>query len=157
VTYGVFIVMTAALFVLSVPRGTFVADVPPGMQGTPLTVSYRLGLWPFVGVMFALGCAMGVGKASVYKYIPDYFPNDVGAVGGVVGMLGALGGFVLPPAFGMIARASGVPQLAFVPLLGLTAWSLLWLHVVVVRLRSTGPVADSDGRLPAQYTAASPL
>jgi NNP family nitrate/nitrite transporter-like MFS transporter len=43
--------------------------------------------------MFVLACAMGIGKASVYKYIPGYFPNDVGAVGGVVGMLGALGGF----------------------------------------------------------------
>jgi NNP family nitrate/nitrite transporter-like MFS transporter len=72
-------------------------------------------------------------------------------------MLGALGGFFLPPAFGALGRWSGVPQMAFVPLLGLTAWSLLWLHIVVVRLRTASPVLDSDGRLPMQYTTASPL
>ena len=137
VTYAVFIVMTVAL--------------------TPLTFSYRLGLWPFASLMFVLGCAMGIGKASVYKYIPDYFPRDVGAVGGVVGMLGALGGFFLPPAFGALGRWSGMPQLAFLPLLGLTAVSLLWLHLAVLRLGSAGPLLDSEGRLPRQYTAASPL
>jgi len=157
VTYAVFVIMTAALFVLSLPSGTFVADLQPGMRGAPLTVSFRLGLGSFASLMFVLGCAMGIGKASVYKYIPDYFPKDVGAVGGVVGMLGALGGFFLPPAFGVLGRSSGMPQLAFLPLLGLTAWSLLWLHIVVVRLRAAGPLLDSEGRLPAQYTAASPL
>jgi NNP family nitrate/nitrite transporter-like MFS transporter len=157
VTYAVFIVMTATLFVLSLPSGTFVADLQPGVNDAPLTFSYRLGLRLFVSLMFVLGCAMGIGKASVYKYIPDYFPKDVGAVGGVVGMLGALGGFFLPPAFGVLGRWSGVPQLAFLPLLGLTAWSLLWLHLVVLRLHVARPLMDVEGRLPAHYTATSPL
>jgi NNP family nitrate/nitrite transporter-like MFS transporter len=116
VTYAVFIVMVVVLVVLSVPSG--------------------LALSPFATLMFVLGCAMGIGKASVYKYIPDYFPNDVGAVGGVVGMLGALGGFFLPPAFGMVARWSGTPQLAFLVLLALTIWSLAWLHIAVIRVRT---------------------
>jgi NNP family nitrate/nitrite transporter-like MFS transporter len=116
VTYGVFIVMLVVLVVLSLPVG--------------------LGLWPFAILMFVLGCAMGIGKASVFKYIPDYFPNDVGAVGGIVGMLGALGGFFLPPAFGMVGRWSGVPQLAFLVLLALTVWSLAWLHLAVLRTQT---------------------
>ena len=149
--------MTATLLVLSLPSGTFVADLQPGLNDAPLTFSYRLGLRLFVSLMFVLGCAMGIGKASVYKYIPDYFPKDVGAVGGVVGMLGALGGFLLPPAFGVLGRWSGVPQLAFLPLLGLTVWSLLWLHLVVLRLNVTRPLMDVEGRLPARYTATSPL
>jgi MFS transporter, NNP family, nitrate/nitrite transporter len=157
VTYAVFIVMAVALVVLSLPSGTFVADLQPGATRAPLTFSYRLGLWPFASLMFVLGCAMGIGKASVYKYIPDYFPRDVGAVGGVVGMLGALGGFFLPPAFGALGRWSGIPQLAFLALLALTSWSLVWLHVTVMRLRVTHPLLDSEGRLPAHYTATSPL
>ncbi len=124
VTYAVFIVMTVVLVVLSVP------SVP--------------GLWPFAALMFVLGCAMGIGKASVYKYIPDYFPNDVGAVGGVVGMLGALGGFFLPPAFGMVGRWSGIPQLAFLVLLALTVWSLVWLHIAVMRVRGASLLLDPD-------------
>lgn len=156
VTYWVFIVMIVTLVVLAIPSGTFTADLQ-GETRAPVSFSYRLGLWPFATLMFVLGCAMGIGKASVYKYIPDYFPNDVGAVGGAVGMLGALGGFVLPPAFGALGRWSGIPQFAFLALLGLTIWSLAWLHLVVVRLRASGPVLDRDGRLPSQYTATSPL
>jgi NNP family nitrate/nitrite transporter-like MFS transporter len=116
VTYAVFIVMVVALIALSVPMG--------------------IGLQTFAVLMFVLGCAMGIGKASVYKYIPDYFPNDVGAVGGIVGMLGALGGFFLPPAFGIVGRSSGIPQLAFLVLLALTLWSLAWLHIAVMRTQT---------------------
>jgi NNP family nitrate/nitrite transporter-like MFS transporter len=78
---------------------------------------------------------MGIGKASVYKYIPDYFPADVGAVGGLVGMLGALGGFLLPPVFGGLSRWTGTPQMAFAALLVLTLVSLGWLHLTVMHLR----------------------
>jgi MFS transporter, NNP family, nitrate/nitrite transporter len=114
VTYAVFIVMSATLCLLSLPA--------------------RLELWLFASLMFVLGCSMGIGKASVFKYIPDYFPQDVAAVGGVVAMLGALGGFALPPAFGSLARLSGAPQVAFTVLLGLTLVSLVWLHAAVTAL-----------------------
>src|SRR5262249_49552290 len=113
VTYTSFSIMTAILILLSIPGGS--------------------GFWPgpylFAILLFGLGCAMGIGKASVFKYIPAYFPNDIGAAGGVVGALGALGGFILPPAFGWLGRSTGVPQLAFTALLALTVWSLAWLHL----------------------------
>ncbi len=115
VTYSVFLTMTTALLVLSV--------VP-------------LGLVLFTALVFIVGVGMGIGKASVYKYVPNYFPNDVGAVGGLVGALGAVGGFVLPPTFGAIARATGAPQSAFFALLALTLVSLAWLHITVLRLKS---------------------
>ena len=60
---------------------------------------YEMSLPFFVLVVFILCCAMGFGKAAVYKHIPDYFPDNVGSVGGLVGMLGGLGGFILPPLF----------------------------------------------------------
>jgi NNP family nitrate/nitrite transporter-like MFS transporter len=49
-------------------------------------------------------------------------------------MLGAVGGFILPPAFGLLGRWSGIPQMAFLALLGLTIWSLGWLHLAVIRI-----------------------
>ena len=156
ITYAVLIVMSCVLLALSMPSGRFIMDAH-GANGAPITFTYKLGLWAFAALMFVLGCAMGIGKASVYKYIPDYFPEDVGAVGGIVGMLGALGGFFLPPAFGLLGRWTGMPQLAFAALLVLTACSLVWLHVVVLRLRDANSQLDSEGRLPAAYTAASPL
>jgi NNP family nitrate/nitrite transporter-like MFS transporter len=79
---------------------------------------------------------MGLGKAAVYKYIPEYFPKDVGAVGGVVGAIGALGGFVLPLLFGYLGAWTGLAQAPFVVLLVLTAASYAWLHVVVLRAQS---------------------
>jgi NNP family nitrate/nitrite transporter-like MFS transporter len=147
VTYGVFITMTVALVILLIPNGRFMLDAPPGSSRPPLTFTYRLGPFAFATLMFVVGCAMGIGKASVYKYIPDYFPNDVGAVGGVVGMLGALGGFFLPPLFGVLGRVSGIPQMAFLALLALTVWSLAWLHLVVLRLRAEKLLAPSEGQL----------
>ncbi len=123
VTYVVFIVMTTALLALCIPNGAF------GSQ-------YQLGPAGFTALMVVVGCGMGIGKASVYKYVPDYFPEDVGAVGGLVGALGALGGFVLPPLFGTISRATGTPRTAFVVLLALTVVSLGWLHAVVVSIKA---------------------
>jgi NNP family nitrate/nitrite transporter-like MFS transporter len=98
--------------------------------------------------MFVVGCGMGIGKASVYKYIPNYFPRDVGVVGGLVGMLGALGGFVLPPVFGQLGRWTGVPQTAFLALVALAGGSLVWLHLTVLRLRAAERAA-LVARLPA--------
>jgi NNP family nitrate/nitrite transporter-like MFS transporter len=123
VTYGVFLVMALGLVALAVPYRTY--------WGVP----YRLSAGTFAALMFVVGCAMGIGKASVFKYVPNYFPDDVGAVGGLVGMLGALGGFVLPPVFGWLGRATGRPQTAFLALLALTLWSLAWLHLTVLRLK----------------------
>jgi len=126
VTYAVFISMSVALLALCLPYRNY------------LGVDYRLGPTAFAALMFVVGCGMGIGKASVYKYVPDYYPNDVGAVGGLVGALGALGGFVLPPVFGMIGRATGVPQSAFAALLVLTLASLAWLHLAVLGIRARG-------------------
>jgi NNP family nitrate/nitrite transporter-like MFS transporter len=118
VTYTVFVVMTLATIPLCLP--TSILD---------------LGVVGFTVLMFVVGVGMGVGKASVYKYVPNYYPKDVGAVGGLVGALGALGGFILPPVFGAVGRWTGSPQSAFLALLALTVASLAWMHFAVVRIR----------------------
>src|SRR5262249_45316997 len=82
---------------------------------------------------------------------PNYFPRDVGVVGGLVGMLGALGGFVLPPVFGQLGRWTGVPQTAFLALVALSGGSLVWLHLAVLRLRAAERAAVA-----AEWPAASP-
>jgi MFS transporter, NNP family, nitrate/nitrite transporter len=120
VTCSVFVVMTAALALLSLP-----------------TSALDLGVGGFTTLIVVVGCGMGIGKASVFKYVPDYFPQHVGAVGGLVGMLGALGGFILPPAFGAIGRWAEYPQAAFVALLVLTVVSLGWLNAVILRIWAT--------------------
>ena len=78
---------------------------------------------------------MGVGKAAVYKYIPEYFPNDIGTVGGLVGAFGGLGGFFLPPLFSYAAWATGMPQMTFGVLAVITIISFIWLHVTVLGIK----------------------
>ncbi len=145
VTYAVFLGMMVSLSALAIPGGTYFG------------VHYQPTAAVFAALMFAVGCCMGVGKASVFKYIPDYFPNDVGAVGGMVGMLGALGGFFLPPVFGVLGRWSGSPQMAFVALLALTGASLAWLHLTVMRLRSArGPRFEVTSAPPLEAAIETP-
>ena len=93
-----------------------------------------LNLITVVTLVTLVGVGMGIGKASIYRYIPDYYPHDVGAVGGLVGTLGALGGVVMMPLFGVI-EGSGLRASAFACLFVLIGVSLLWLQVVVVGIK----------------------
>jgi NNP family nitrate/nitrite transporter-like MFS transporter len=115
ITYAVFATM-------------LVACVPLSLKSGPLSAS---GLRGFVLCIELLGVAMGIGKASVYKYIPEYFPRDVGAVGGLVGTLGALGGFFLPLGFGYLQEATREPRSCFWIMFALVASSAAWLHLAV--------------------------
>ncbi|MBM4002827.1 MAG: NarK/NasA family nitrate transporter [Planctomycetes bacterium] len=114
VTYAVFVVMTLATIPLCFPPSYLAIDA----RG-------------FAALLFVVAVGMGIGKASVFKYIPNYYPRDVGAVGGLVGLIGGLGGFWLPKAFGFLGRATGFPQAAFLAMLAISAGSLLWLHLTV--------------------------
>jgi NNP family nitrate/nitrite transporter-like MFS transporter len=96
-----------------------------------------LSLYPFTALVLLVGVTQGIGKASTIKYIPEYYPNDVGVVVGLVGALAAIGGFAMPPLFAYLKLWTGVPQAMFWLLFVLTATGLGWLHVVVRRLHRT--------------------
>ncbi len=132
VIYWTFAAMLVTTGLLMMPNGHIVISHPDGSQTQHL--AYSLGLVPFVVLVFLLGCAMGVGKAAVFKHIPEYFPHDVGAVGGLVGMLGGLGGFVLPPLFAYTKSWSGFPSSTFFVLFVLTAVCAVWMHWTVVHM-----------------------
>ncbi len=81
-----------------------------------------------------IGVATGIGKAGVYKFIPEYFPQNVGAVGGMVGLLGAMGGFVLPPLFGWALETTGVWASCWIILAILSIICLIWMQRVVSKI-----------------------
>jgi NNP family nitrate/nitrite transporter-like MFS transporter len=134
VMYWTFGAMLLALLLLSGPNGHIVLDVPERFGGPRDVLFHQMSLWPFTVLVFIVGVAMGVGKAAVYKHIPEYFPNDVGAVGGLVGLLGALGGFFLPPLFAYTQVWTGLPQSTFFILFLLTLFSAIWMHLTVLSL-----------------------
>lgn len=94
-------------------------------------IAFTPSVWSFTALVFAVGIAMGIGKAAVYKHIPDYFPDQVGAVGGLVGVIGGLGGFVCPILFGYLLKETGVWSSAWFFLFVLSTTSLVWMHSVV--------------------------
>lgn len=53
-------------------------------------------------VFYIMGTCLGIGNGVVYKLVAEYFPKDTGAVGGLVGAAGGLGGFFLPIILGTI-------------------------------------------------------
>lgn len=97
-------------------------------------VYFQANLWIFTGLLFLLGIMMGIGNAAVYKYIPDYFPREVGVVGGIVGVLGALGGFFYPLVFGYLLKWTGIWTTCWLFLLLIALVCRLWLHFIVKRM-----------------------
>ena len=81
VMYWTFGVSVVCCFMLSYPPTDYVVQ---GIRG-PMTFRLETGLRAFTVIVFVLGFFMSLGKAAVYKHIPVYYPNHVGAVGGVVG------------------------------------------------------------------------
>jgi NNP family nitrate/nitrite transporter-like MFS transporter len=55
----------------------------------------------------AIALGMGFANAAVFKMVPKYVSHAVGGASGLVGGLGALGGFVIPPLLGLFATALG--------------------------------------------------
>lgn len=95
---------------------------------------FQANVWIFTGLSFILGAVMGIGKAAVYKHIPDYFPRDVGVVGGIVGVLGGLGGFVCPVIFGYLLQETGLWTSCWMFFLVLVGICLAWMHYVIRKM-----------------------
>jgi len=151
VMYWVFGVMLVSTLLLSAPNGHIVLYVPSKFEadGTRDVMEFMMSPWIFTTLLVILGMGMGVGKAAVYKHIPEYFPNDVGAVGGLVGLLGALGGFFLPLLFAYCYEWTGLPQVTFFLLFLLVGASFLWMHVTIVRmLRKASPELRNTFEVP---------
>lgn len=142
VMYWTFTLMAFASGILMMPNGHITVQVleAKSASGVVEVLPWDLGLVPFTLLVVLLGCSMGIGKAAVYKHIPEYFPQHVGAVGGLVGMLGALGGFVLLPLFGYATGFTGLPTAPFAVLFALTLVCFAWMHLTVHRiLQSKSP------------------
>lgn len=139
VTRAVMWICWVAFFILSYPQTDFVIQTTKG----PQTFHIGLSATMFTVLLFGVGVAMAVGKASVFKFIADEFPTNIGAVSGVVGLAGGLGGFLLPIMFGALLDITGVRTSAFMLLYGCVCVSLVWMHF------SFKPLARQQQALPA--------
>ena len=129
VTWWVMWVSWVCLFLLSYPQTDFTIQTVEGSR----TFHIGLNAWVFTGLMFVVGIAFAFGKASVFKYISDDYPENMGVISGIVGLAGGLGGFVLPIMFGALVDLTGVRSSAFMLLYGVVWVSLIWMYFSEVR------------------------
>jgi NNP family nitrate/nitrite transporter-like MFS transporter len=118
-----------ALFLLSYPRTDLIVHTVTG----PVSFGISLPSWLFTGLLMVLGVAFACGMASTFKYVGDDFPENMGAVSGIVGMAGGLGGFLLPIMFGAILDRLGVNSSCFMLLYGIMWVSLTLNYLTEVR------------------------
>ena len=86
--------------------------------------------------MMILALGMGFANAAVFKLVPKYSPMAVGGAAGIVGGLGAFGGFVIPPLMALFVKISGTAGYSqgFLVFLALAFLSLI-LIVVLYRYK----------------------
>lgn len=121
VTNWILWVSWGALFLLSYPRADLLVKTING----DATFSIGLDVWLFTALLFVVGIAWGFGKASVFKHIADEYPHNIGVISGIVGLMGGLGGFVLPIVFGMLVDVTGIRSSAFMFLFAMTTISIV--------------------------------
>lgn len=99
-------------------------------------------------VPFTIGCltiaiAFGLGTGAVFKLVAEWFPSHVGAVTGVVGAAGGLGGFFPPLVMGVVKDATGSYTVGFLLLAAVGAAAL------GVLVGTTRPSRQKAGVTPA--------
>jgi NNP family nitrate/nitrite transporter-like MFS transporter len=124
VTWWVMLFSWVFLFFMSWPQTDLMVKTTHG------TVAIHVGLnvWVFTALMFAMGIAWAVGKASVFKYISDEYSHNIGVISGIVGLAGGMGGFLLPIMFGALVDLTGVNSTIFMLMWGVTTVSLTWMY-----------------------------
>lgn len=89
----------------------------------PLMSTFTIGA-------LGVAAAIGLGNGAVFKLVPEYFPQSVGSVTGLVGAAGGLGGFFPPLVLGFVQEQTGT----FVPgFIMLSVFCFLCLILLVSR------------------------
>lgn len=97
-------------------------------------IKFEAHIWVFTILVILIGTIWGIGKAAVYKHIPEYFPNEVGVVGGMVGLIGGLGGFIGPILFSYLLDFSGLWTSSWIFVFFVSAISLFWMNNVIKKM-----------------------
>ena len=125
VTWAVMWLIWICFFILSYPQTDLAIRTT---DGGSMTMHIGLNVTIFTILMFTVGVATAVGKASVFKFVADDYPDNIGAVSGIVGLAGGMGGFLLPIMFGALEDWTGIRSTSFMLLYGTVCVSLIWMH-----------------------------
>jgi MFS transporter, NNP family, nitrate/nitrite transporter len=90
-------------------RASFTATA---MLALGLAAGYR-NMISLTAFCLTMAVALGLGTGAVFKLVAEWFPGQVGAVTGVVGAAGGLGGFFPPLVMGSVKSVTGSYVLGF--------------------------------------------
>ena len=147
----------AALAVLARPIGGMLSDrlsaervlrwsfAATGALALVLAGTYT-HMVPLTAACLSLAVAFGLGTGAVFKLVASWFPGEVGAVTGVVGAAGGLGGFFPPLVMGVVKSATGGYALGFALL---AAVSLACIAVLATLSGGTAESHETGVRTPA--------
>ena len=135
------------LATLARPVGGTVADRLGGTASlsgvfAPLPVlavvlAFDPGIVLYTVAMLCISLLLGLGNGAVFKLVAEYYPGKTGAVTGIVGAAGGLGGFFPPLVMGAVQDTTGSYSIGFV-LLALFAAGCLAVNLMVLRKRPSG-------------------
>jgi NNP family nitrate/nitrite transporter-like MFS transporter len=106
-------------------------------------IYFQANVWVCALLVIIIGSIWGIGKAAVYKFIPDYFPEEVGVVGGMVGVIGGLGGFFCPIIFGYLLEWTGLWASSWMFMSLLSLICLFSMYAVVQKMMKSKHPKDS--------------
>jgi NNP family nitrate/nitrite transporter-like MFS transporter len=123
------------------PIGGIVADRIGGARLLallllPIAIAYAvessLPALPLMIATFAVSMiCLGLGNGAVFQIVPQRFQRDLGAVTGLIGAIGGVGGFFLPTLLGSVRQATGSFAFGFVALASLAAIAAVSLRLLI--------------------------
>jgi NNP family nitrate/nitrite transporter-like MFS transporter len=145
----------ALLAVIGRPLGGWLSDrigavrvlrasvIAVGVLALVLAAAYTR-IVPLTAAFLIMAAALGLASGAVFKLVPEWFPDRVGSVTGVVGAAGGLGGFFPPLVMGAVKSATGGYALGFA-LMALVAVACL---IVLGALRAPQRAAPPRETIP---------
>lgn len=109
-----------------------------------LVLAFGPGMILFTIAMLTIAALLGLGNGAVFKLVAEYYPRKTGAVTGVVGAAGGLGGFFPPLVMGAVRDATDSYAIGFVLLAGFAAVCLA-VNVLVLKKRPSEASLQSKG------------
>ena len=98
----------------------------------PMMITFTIGA-------LGVAAAIGLGNGAVFKMVPEYFPQSVGSVTGLVGAAGGLGGFFPPLVLGFVKQQTGSFLAGFIML---SVFCLMCLMVLIAGRKPSPALAQ---------------
>ncbi|HEY5947963.1 MAG TPA: MFS transporter [Kofleriaceae bacterium] len=123
------------------PIGGIIADRVGGARLLafllfPIAIAYGAAsslppLPVMIVVLFLTMACLGLGNGAVFQIVPQRFQRDLGAVTGLIGALGGIGGFFLPTLLGSVRQATGSFSFGFIVLASIAGFAAVSLRLLL--------------------------